>query len=95
MVPEKIKTVFYEKINPSLSAHRGFAEPLSYDNGVLTIRMGGACRGCLSQDSTINGLIKTMLSNHCGDYPVSDVVVSDEIDPSMMALAKQILGTGK
>lgn len=95
VVPKEIEMIFRDKINPTLANHGGYAQPLCYQDGIVTIRMGGCCRGCLSQDDTINGLIRQTLRNECAQFPIQEVVVSDEVAPELLAMAKQILGLNK
>ncbi len=95
MIPNDILEVFETVINPLLADHGGCVYPLDYQDGVVTVRMGGACRGCLSLDATVNNYIKKELQNRCHKNKVLDVVVSDEVDPELWELAKKILNGGK
>lgn len=95
MIPAEIQDVFDKVINPYLETHGGIAYPLSYENRILTIRMGGACRGCLMLDTTLNGYIKKELDKNCKKYVIRSVEVSDAVDPELWAMAQQILNGGK
>ena len=53
---EKIKQVL-EKIRPSLQADGGDVEFVSYEDGVVKVRLQGACAGCpMSQMTLRNGI---------------------------------------
>jgi len=95
MVPEEITKVFTEIINPSLSKHSGYATPLEYDHGRLLIRMGGACRGCLSQDVTVTQIIEKELKKNCRKHPIRQVDVSNEVHPELWEMAQKILKGGQ
>lgn len=94
MVPEEIEAVFYDAINPMLQKHGGYATPLVYESGRLLIRMGGACRGCLSQDVTVNEIIKAELEKHALAHPVHEIQISNEVDPELWEMAQKILKGG-
>lgn len=44
-VTDKINEVL-DKVRPALESHGGGAELMSYDNGVVTLKVLGACNGC-------------------------------------------------
>jgi len=95
MIPIEIDHVFKAYINPELAKHGGNATPVDYSDEVVTIRMGGACRGCLSADKTVNEVIKKELQERCKDYPVKEVVISDEVHPELWEMAMKILNGEK
>ena len=58
---DQIKEVL-EKIRPYIQRDGGDVEFVSVDeNGVVTVRMLGACVDCLSLDSTLNDGIEAIL----------------------------------
>ncbi len=91
MVPLEIVELFRTKINPQLVEHGGRADPLDYQDGVLWIRMGGACRGCLSQDATVGQVIEKTLRESCQTCSVEKVTISDTVDPELWDMAQRIL----
>jgi len=57
---EKIKTVM-DKIRPMLQADGGDVEFVDYIDGVVKVRLQGACSGCpMSQMTIKNGIEKLM-----------------------------------
>ncbi len=55
---EHIKKIIDEEINPYLAMHQGGCEYVSFDDGILTIRMFGGCSGCPSSQLTLfNGIL--------------------------------------
>jgi len=55
-VKEKVQEVI-DKIRPDLQADGGDVELVDYDNGVVKVRLKGACAGCpMSQMTLKNGI---------------------------------------
>ena len=50
-----------EKIRPYIQRDGGDVEFLSFREGIVTVRMLGACRDCLSLDATIKDGIEAIL----------------------------------
>ena len=63
---DEIKTVIEEVINPSLEGHGGCCIFKSFENGVVTVSMGGGCTGCPGRARTFNEGIKPFLLDN---YP--------------------------
>jgi NFU1 iron-sulfur cluster scaffold homolog, mitochondrial len=54
---EQIKQVIIDDINPYLAMHAGSCDFVSYEEGVVTIRLQGGCSGCPSSQITLfNGI---------------------------------------
>lgn len=86
---QKYKSLFKKKINPYLHSHNGEAEVIAVQDGNLIIKMKGACSGCLSLSSTVDEFITSIVKK---EFPeIKKVLVSDEPDPELWAVAKQIL----
>ena len=45
VIVEKINQVL-DRVRPALESHGGGAELVSFDDGVVTLRVLGACKGC-------------------------------------------------
>ena len=57
---DEIKHVI-EKIRPYIQRDGGDVEYVSFEEGIVTVRMLGACMGCLSLDDTITEGIEAIL----------------------------------
>lgn len=57
---EEIKRVI-EKIRPYIQRDGGDIEFVSYDEGIVSVRLLGACVGCMSVDDTIQGGVEAIL----------------------------------
>jgi len=56
-LPEKIRQLLDEAINPSLAAHGGFASLVGVEGSTAYLTMGGGCQGCsLSQATMVQGI---------------------------------------
>ena len=58
---EKIIKVLDEKVQPALESHGGMVEFVSFENGVLTLDMQGACKGCPSSMYTLKNGIENLM----------------------------------
>ena len=74
-IEEKIQSVL-DVIRPYLNRDGGDVEFLRFEDGVVNVKMVGACAGCMSLDVTLNdGIREIIIENIPG---VMDVVnVSD------------------
>jgi len=54
---EKIQEVL-NKIRPSLQADGGDVEFVSYENGIVKVRLQGACVGCPMSQMTLKNMIE-------------------------------------
>ena len=59
-VEERIIEVI-EKIRPFLQNDGGDIEYVSYENGIVNVKMHGACIDCINLDTTINEGIEMIL----------------------------------
>lgn len=57
---DEIKHVI-EKIRPYIQRDGGDVEFVSFEDGIVTVRMLGACMGCISLDDTISEGIEAIL----------------------------------
>ncbi len=60
---EKVQEVI-DKIRPSLQADGGDVELVDYKDGVVTVRLQGACAGCPMSQMTLKNGIERMLKEH-------------------------------
>ena len=57
---EKIEKILAE-IRPTLAADGGGVELVDFENGVVTVRLLGACGGCAMRQMTLTGGIERVL----------------------------------
>ena len=86
---EIVRKVFDEKINPGLAQHKGGSEVISYEDGILTIKLLGACSSCMMTDETINNFI---LETVQADFPeVKKIELDDPFDQETYDFVKKLL----
>lgn len=57
-----------EKVRPALESHGGGAELMSYENGVVTLKVLGACNGCPMSAFTFQLGIEKILREKYTEY---------------------------
>lgn len=57
---EQINLVI-DKIKPYLNSEGGDIEFVKFENGIVYVRMMGACLDCMMLDDTLKGGVETML----------------------------------
>jgi Fe/S biogenesis protein NfuA len=45
-LPEKVRTILDEHINPAIAAHGGAAQLVAVEGDTVYLRLGGGCQGC-------------------------------------------------
>ena len=82
---DKFTQFFDADINQYLGEHGGGAEVVDLMGNELIIRMLGECRGCLSMNDTVNGVILKKVS---AAFPfVKKVSVTDDVSPEVYEMA--------
>ncbi|MBR5911694.1 MAG: NifU family protein [Bacteroidales bacterium] len=86
----EITRVVDEQIRPRLQAHGGDLSIISFEEGILRIKLHGACSTCPSAQLTMEETVKAAL-----DGLVEDVFVVTTINDDLLNYAKTILNTHK
>ena len=86
----EITRVVDEQIRPRLQAHGGDLSIISFEEGILRIKLHGACSTCPSAQLTMEETVKAAL-----DGLVKDVFVVTTINDDLLNYAKTILNTHK
>lgn len=86
----EITRVVDETIRPRLQAHGGDLSIISFEEGILRIKLHGACSTCPSAQLTMEETVKAAL-----DGLVEDVFVVTTINDDLLNYAKTILNTHK
>jgi Fe/S biogenesis protein NfuA len=71
-LPDKVRTVLDQAVNPALASHGGFASLVGVDGSRVFITMGGGCQGCAMSRMTLTEGIQKMLIDALPE--VSEVV---------------------
>ena len=82
---EEVVEEALEQVRPYINSHGGEVELISVDDGVVTVRMNGACRGCAASAMTLRRGIEEALRS---GYPGFREVVAEEAEsgPTLLQL---------
>lgn len=76
-------------IRPILAQHNGDIQVISYENGIVRVRLFGKCSGCPAAMITTEEIIKKKLMD-C--FPeIKDVLVVQETSPELIEFAKKLM----
>ena len=90
---EEIQKILDEKVNPLLAEHYGGASIVDFVDGVLKVKLTGACSTCPSAQFTIEDVVKEIVMANC-DY-VDDVILDTSVSDELIEMAKKILNKNK
>lgn len=86
---EQVKTILMEKVNPILGEHSGGAVMTKLEDGVVTVRLTGACSGCPSAQMTTEEIVKDTLMEEL-DW-VKDVKLDTSVSDDLIEMAKRLM----
>ncbi len=90
---EAVLKVIKEKVNPILEEHFGGAEITGIHDGVVKVKLVGACGSCPAAQYTIEDTVKAILMEELPE--VEDVVLDTSVNEDLINMAKQILNKDK
>jgi Fe-S cluster biogenesis protein NfuA len=86
---KQIERILTERVNPILAEHYGAAQLTGFEDGVVTVRLTGACGSCPSAQYTIEDVVKAEI---CAGLPgVRDVVLDTAVSQDLIDMARKIL----
>ncbi len=78
-----------ELVRPALRAHNGDVELVSYQDGILRLRMLGQCAGCpaatMTNETLIEGQLKPLLPQ------LKEVILVHTVNDSLLAEARALM----
>jgi len=63
-VPDQVRQLLDERINPAIAAHGGWAELVSVEGDTAVVRLGGGCQGCGMAKATVTAGIERTIAEH-------------------------------
>ncbi|MEE1170300.1 MAG: NifU family protein [Anaerovoracaceae bacterium] len=91
---EQVKKTLKEKVEPSLAEHFGGAEVTEItEDGVVYVKMTGACGSCPAAEEELSGVIRDILIAECPE--VTDVKLDRSVSEELLDFARQILNKDK
>ncbi|MDF2954637.1 NifU family protein [Candidatus Alkanophaga liquidiphilum] len=61
---DRVKEIIETQIKPALAMEGGFIELVSVEDGVVKVRLGGACAGCPFSQMTLVNFVEATLKKH-------------------------------
>jgi Fe-S cluster biogenesis protein NfuA len=61
MMEEQVREVVKNEIQPVLASHGGGVEVIEVKDGVVKVRLKGACAGCIGAQMTIKSIVEAKL----------------------------------
>lgn len=89
MTLDEITRVVENKVSPKLAEHFGGALVTGWKDGIVYVRMTGACGQCPSAQETIENVVKEILMSELPE--VKDVVLDTSVSQDLIDMAKKIL----
>ena len=60
---EKIKNILEKEVKPMLAMHLGSLDFVNFQNGVVSVRFQGTCKGCPLSNLTLKAGIESILKS--------------------------------
>ena len=86
---EQIKKALVEKVNPILGEHSGGAVMTKLEDGVVTVRLTGACSGCPSAQMTTEEIVKEILMEEIEG--AKDVKLDTSVSDDLIEMARKLM----
>lgn len=84
-----LKNIIDQKIRPRLQSHDGDVQVVDVVDGIVSVKLIGACSGCPSADLTTKVLIEDELKKN---FPwVQEVRIINEVSEDLLEMARKIL----
>lgn len=84
---EHIKHILETNVAPGVAQHGGVIDFVDYDNGHLSLILGGACSGCASSTITLKMGVENMVKHYVPE--VKTITAEDDpnstVDPYYMS----------
>lgn len=92
MTKEKWEELLDQLVRPALLDHGGGVEFLSFEDGILRLRMLGQCAGCPGATMTNETLIEGQLMPLVPE--LKQVVMVHTVDESLIEMARELIKSG-
>lgn len=86
---EKILNIIDEKINPKLLEDQGWIELADVKGKDVYVRFRGACSGCVSNEDTLNNIVKPELKKEINE--IENIFIVNDVSEELINLARSIL----
>lgn len=86
---KKINEVIKNHIRPQLQQHYGDIELIDVEDGIVKIKLLGACSNCPSAQITVENVIEEALKNHI--KKIEKVIVVNQVSEDLIDMAKKLI----
>lgn len=86
---EAVRKVLKEQVDPVLEEHFGGSQLTKIEDGVVYVKLTGACAGCPSAQETLEDVVKNFVMG--GVEGVKDVVLDSSVSEDLLDMARKIL----
>ena len=86
---QRIIKVLNEKVNPILASHFGGAELTDFSDGIVWVKLTGACGTCPSAQFTIEEIVREELITAIPE--IKDVRLDNSVSDELIDFAKELL----
>ena len=82
-IVEQIKSLLETHVKPAVASHGGNIEFVSFENGALTVMLGGACSGCAGSTMTLKMGVEQMMMHYIPEVKVVESIddPTSNVDP--------------
>jgi Fe-S cluster biogenesis protein NfuA len=84
-----INKIIDEKIRPQLKEHNGDIKLIEVKDGIVRVKLLGACSNCPSSQLTVEQLIEVKLKEEISD--IKKVIVDNAVSDDLIEMAKKLL----
>lgn len=86
---KRIQEVLKGKIDPILEEHFGGASLSGFEDGIVKVRMTGACGSCPSAQYTVEDVVKQILMEEIPE--IKDVVLDTSVSDDLLDMARKLM----
>lgn len=86
---KELEKIINEKIRPRLQSHDGDVQVIDVVDGIVRVKLTGACSGCPSADLTTKDFIEDELKKNFSW--VQEVRIINEVSEDLLEMARKIL----
>jgi len=86
---KKVSDVIDARVKPKLLEHYGDIQLISVEDGVVSVKLLGACSGCPSAKFTIEDVVLAGIREELPE--ITEVVLIQEVGQDLLDMAKKIL----
>ena len=90
---KQVEKFVEQQIRPYLKAHHGDLSVESISDGIVNIKLYGACSGCPHSDLTTKDFIEEKLIESFSW--VKEIVIVRDVSPELITMAKEILNRNR